>query len=252
MHPLPTTESRWTAGLFLGFFGLLMAGWFTLIAAFHFPDILRESPQARFDLFLKHQGVIVPAYYAMSLTAALQAFMAVALYRLVRKDGLLDMAALAAGVMAGIFQMLGFFRWIILIPALGDALSSGRMPADAVYALEKFANTYLGMTVGEHMGTLFAALWLVLVAVRLLRDALWGRALAVLALGSGVALLIASLENLVPAFAFIGSLTAALWGLYLTWVLLMAVSLLTRKPLHGAWWVLGAVFYAGNVVPAFF
>ena len=48
-----------------------MAGWFTPTGVFNFPDILRESPQARFALFQQRQSVIVPAYYAMSLTAAL-------------------------------------------------------------------------------------------------------------------------------------------------------------------------------------
>jgi len=65
MHPLPTTESRWTAAVFLTFFGLLMAGWFTLTGVFNFPDILRESPQARFALFQERQHIVVPAYYAM-------------------------------------------------------------------------------------------------------------------------------------------------------------------------------------------
>ena len=36
-------------------------------------------------------------------------------------------------------------------------LARQELPADTVYFLEKFANTYLGITVGEHLGTLLAA-----------------------------------------------------------------------------------------------
>jgi len=251
MHTQPTAESRWSAGVFLAFFVSLMVGWLTLMSVFDFPDILRAAPEARFTLFQAREAIIVPAYYALALSSALQLFMAVAMYRLVGKSGLLDLSALAAGVAGGIFQMLGFFRWVILIPALSRALAAGEMPADTVFAFERFANTYLGMTVGEHLGSLLVGLWMLCLGVRLVREAHWGKALAWLALASALALLLTSLENLGPGFAWIGVLTAALWGLYLTWVLLMAVAFLSRRAPGTGWWIFGGLFYLGNVLPSF-
>ena len=35
-----------------------------------------------------------------------------------KKGKSIDLAALVAGILSGIFQILGFFRWLILIPML--------------------------------------------------------------------------------------------------------------------------------------
>jgi hypothetical protein len=250
MYPLPTPESRWSSAIFLACVVSVTAGFLILSAVFQFPDILRASPQDRFGLFQSQQALVVPAYYLMSLSAVFQVFMAVALYRLVGKGGLLDLAALTAGVLAGVFQILGFFRWIILMPMFSDAVQTQSMPTDLVFALEKFANTYFGMTVGEHLGTLFLAGWVVLAAIRLLRDGTWGRPLAGLGLVSGLALLLASLETLGPGFAWLGALTAVNWGFYLVWATLMAVAFVSKKALHWGWWLFGLAFYASNVIPS--
>jgi len=81
--------------------------------------------------------------------------MAVAIYQLTKKNRLLDLFAVTSGVLSGIFQMLGFFRWVILIPMLSNAYNAREIDSETIFFLEKFANTYMGMTVGEHLGSLF-------------------------------------------------------------------------------------------------
>lgn len=250
-------EYKVTGAVFFSFILLLMVGWFVLMGFFEFPDILRKSPIERFNLFQKNQGVIVPAYYVMSITAILQVYMAVAMYHLTKKGRMLDLVALTSGILAGIFQVLGFFRWVILIPMLSSSLNSKEVSLDVVFFLEKFANTYLGMTVGEHLGTFFLAIWLLALCSAMMKTDVIDRKLSALGVVSGVAMLIASYENISSSFSFIGELIAALWGLYLVWVLIMSIAMFRKKDestvakVHWTVWLMGVVFYLANVIPSF-
>jgi hypothetical protein len=76
-----------TASIFMAFFLLIVIGNLMLASSFNFPDILRESPEARFALFQNNQGTIIPTYYIMGLTSILQIFMAAAMYHLTKKAG---------------------------------------------------------------------------------------------------------------------------------------------------------------------
>lgn len=250
-----TIKYKTTAAVFLGFFILLLTGWFVLMGSFDFPEILRKSAVERFALFEKNQSIIVPAYYVMSITAILQVYMAVMMYQLTRKGHMIDLVALISGVLAGIFQILGFFRWVILIPMLSTSLNSKEISPEVIFFLEKFANTYFGMTVGEHLGTFFLALWLISIGVIMMKSASFNIKLSILGVVSGVALLIASYENISGVFSFLGTFTAGLWGFYLVWVLIMAITLFLTKEkdlapkIHWSVWLLGAIFYLANAVP---
>jgi hypothetical protein len=192
----------------------------------------------------------------MCLTAILQIFMPVMIYRLSTKGTMLDILAMVSGILAGVFQVLGFFRWVILMPMLSNALQAKEVPGETVFFFEKFSNTFFGITIGEHLGTFFLALWLIFLGIRLLRQNEVEKGLSVLATISGLALLLSSYENLSIRFAFLGKLTATLWGFYLVWVLLTSVSMFIQKEnappikIHKAWWVFGAIFYLANVIPS--
>ena len=183
-----------TAALFLAFFALIVAGNLWLASAFDFPDILRQPAAERFARFQANQGAIIPAYYLMGLTSILQIFMAVAMYHLTKRGRLVDLFAVTAGVLSGVFQVLGFFRWVILIPMLASAYGSNEISAEVIFFLEKFANTYLGMTVGEHLGTLFTGLWLLALGIVLVKNTAFDKKLAWLGLAAGIALIVQSYE----------------------------------------------------------
>jgi hypothetical protein len=251
------TDYKVTAALFLAFFALIVAGNLWLASAFDFPDILRQPAADRFARFGANQGAIVPAYYLMGLTAILQIFIAVAMYHLTKRGRLVDLFALTAGVLSGIFQVLGFFRWVILIPMLASAYSSQEIAADVIFFLEKFANTYLGMTVGEHLGTLFTGLWLVALGFVLVKNAAFDKRLAWLGLAAGILLTVQSYEAVDgAALSFLADVSIALWALYVVWALILAIQLFrkqddtTPQPVPWIVWLLGLVVYLANVVPA--
>jgi hypothetical protein len=250
------TDYRMTAALFLAFFLLIAIGNLWLASAFNFPDILRQPAADRFALFQTNQGAIIPAYYLMGLTSILQIFMAVGMYHLTKQGRLVDLFALTAGVLSGVFQVLGFFRWVILIPMLASAYSSNEISTDVIFFLEKFANTYLGMTVGEHLGTLFTGLWLLALGIVLVKNAAFDKRLAWLGLVAGLVLTVQSYEAVnSAALSFLAELAIALWGLYVVWVFILTIQLFrkqddtTPQPVTWAVWLLGLVIYLANVVP---
>ena len=251
------TDYKVTAVLFLAFFLLIVVGNLLLASAFNFPDILRASPAERFTLFQENQSTIIPAYYMMGLTSILQIFMAVAMYHLTKKGRLIDLFAVTAGVLSGIFQVLGFFRWVILIPMLANAYTAREISSEVIFFQEKFANTYLGMTVGEHLGSLFTGLWLIALGIVLVKNTAFDKRLSWLGLVSGIALFIQSYESTnSDALRFLGDIAIALWALYVVWALIMAIMLFQKKdetspqPVHWGIWLFGLVLYLANVIPS--
>ena len=252
------TDYKVTAAVFMGFFLLIIVGNLTLASSFDFPDILRKSPDERFTLFQANQGIIVLAYYIMSMTSILQVYMAVAMYQITKKGRMLDLFAVTTGILSGVFQMLGFFRWVILIPMLSNAYNAKEIEPEIVFFLEKFANTYMGMTVGEHLGSLFTGLWLIALGVILVQNKAFDKKLSWLGLISGVALFIQSYESVnASALSFLGEISIALWALYVVWALIMSIMLFQKKDetspqkVHWGVWLFGVVLYLANVIPSF-
>ena len=124
--------------------------------------------------------------------------------------------------------MLGFIRWVVLIPYLAQALQNPPAGVDAatIVFLEGFANHYLGMTVGEHLGFLAQAIWMTLLAVVMLRTKLFHRSLGWVTLAFGLAAFPMSLEPLNPIFAIFAPLSLPINGGWLIVLFVMAYSLL--------------------------
>ncbi len=252
------TDYKTAALVFLGFFLLIIVGNLMLASSFDFPDILRKRPDERFTLFQANQGMIVLAYYMMSVTSILQVYMAVAMYQITKKGRMVDLFAVTSGVLSGIFQMLGFFRWVILIPVLSNAYNTKEIAAETIFFLEKFANTYMGMTVGEHLGTLFTGLWLIALGLVLSKNNAFDKKLAWLGLISGIALFVQSYEAVnASALSFLGDISIALWALYVVWALVMSIMLFQKKDetslqtVYWGVWLFGLVLYLANVIPSF-
>lgn len=251
------TDYKTTALIFLAFFLLIIVGNLMLASSFDFPDILRRSPEERFTLFQTNQGTIVLAYYLMSVTSILQVYMAVAMYQITKKGRMVDMFVVTSGVLSGVFQMLGFFRWVILIPMLSNAYNTNEIASETIFFLEKFANTYMGMTVGEHLGSLFTGLWLIGLGVVLVQNKSFDKKLSWLGLISGVTLFIQSYESVnASALSFLGEIAIVLWALYVVWALIMSITLFQKKDetslqtVHWGVWLFGVVLYMANVVPS--
>jgi hypothetical protein len=253
------SDYRLTAGFMIIHALVLAIGFYVLAAIFEFPDVLRRSAEYRLGLFLANSAIIIPTYYALALTGLTQVAIAVLLHQVVAGNRTATLAlATTFGILTGLFQVLGFIRWPILIPYLAEALqnpNNGVSQATVVF-IEGVANRYFGMTVGEHLGFLAQGVWMTLLAVVLLRRKLFHPSLAWATLLLGVLTLVMSLEPLGGVFTVFEVLSLPVNAAWLIVLLVMALSLIrtnvtTGEGIRLGWraWAAAVVVWMVLVVP---
>lgn len=143
---------------------ILFAGFTILADVFAFPDVLRLPAEDRLALFREGQDVIVPTYWALTMTGFTQIFVASFLALALRPywGGLVTLM-LVFGVLTGLWQAMGFGRWAILIPYLAEQMADPAMSEGAremIGLIEGSFNRYAGMLVGEHLANIAWGFWL--------------------------------------------------------------------------------------------
>jgi hypothetical protein len=208
--------------------GLLSAGFLILASAFSFPEILRASPQERLALFAAHKSLIVPAYYMMALSGVTQIALAILFHQsFARPRSTALLVALVAGVLAGVFQLLGFMRWPIVVPYLAEQMASATSDdtRNMIGLLEGLLNRYAGMAIGEHLGFLAQGTWTLLVGAAMLRGPLFSWIYGVVGIVLGVLLFAGALEQLGGPLAALGMVSAPVSAAWLGWLVMCGVSL---------------------------
>lgn len=250
---------RATAVLLFVQVAILTGGYFVLAATFNFPAILREPASDRLTLFASKQSIIVTTYWFYAMTGLLQVAFSVMLWRVSRvAQTALGQLAVVFGILTGVFQVVGFIRWVVVIPVLAAALKSGT-PVDSIALIERVLNAYGGMAIGEHLGFMAQATWCVLLGASLLASDLFDRKLAWAGVGIGALTYIVAIEPLSPVFAALAPLSIGVSGGFLIWLFVLAVSVLRTEPEVGrgpaVGWKTGlacAVFWAVAVAPGMF
>jgi hypothetical protein len=167
---------------------------FTLLQQmFEYPDILRQPTASILTKFQAGGAPLVAVWYALTLTALLFVPISLLMRTLLatpENESVLTLAT-AFGVLAGVFQTLGFLRWPFLVPNLAASyLAPGASAAQQAASAAVFDafHRYAGVGVGEHLGYLTTALWTVLIAAQLIRIPGFGRlpGIAGIVLGLGV------------------------------------------------------------------
>jgi hypothetical protein len=146
-------------------------------------------------------------------------------------------AATFVGAASVLLALIGFLRWVFVVPTLADTYVSGDPTTKAAVAAAWMAqHQFGGALLGEHLGQLLAIGWSITVSVLVLRTGMLAR-------WAGWAGLIASglylfnqgdiLATAVPDFPVWdlgGLLGSTLWGV---WVIALGVAVLrrpTRRP----------------------
>jgi hypothetical protein len=234
-----------TAGLMLAFIILSTTCYFILADLIQFPEILREATEIRFELFQENESVIVPTYYFWTMTDFILILISVLLFSLNKSRSSFSYMALTCGIISGVFQIVGFIRWVVFIPILSNLQESSSIPLNMVSAIESLANGYLGMTLGEHMGNFFFAFWLYFISSTLQKSARIHVSIAILGKITGVLFGIFSFVSLSPIFSFLSHGTVAAWTLVYSWMFMVAVSLIKTQSDNAArklHWGFGWVF----------
>jgi hypothetical protein len=216
-------------GLLFVVTALGFAGAFSVLSAtFEYPAILRQPTSHILQRFAEGGQALIVTWYILTLSAVLLIPTAILLHRFLAHLGTPWMpVATAFGVLAGLVQTLGLIRWVFLVPYLSDLYMNPASTAstkEAVDVVFQGFHRYAGAALGEHLGYLFVASWVLLASWAMLRTALFGRWVAYLGILSAAGILVGVLE---PAGLGMAVLINALgFILFAVWLLAIAVRLL--------------------------
>lgn len=136
-------------------------------ATFHYPDVLRRPAGEVLDLFAQGGAPLILTWHAFALCALALAPLAFALAltrkRVAENPGLAIGAAIA-GALSALAQAIGLWRWVFVVPSLAHVHSVASSSADAKRSAERtfdLINQYGGVAIGEHLGQMLLALFVV-------------------------------------------------------------------------------------------
>ncbi len=203
----------------------------TLGMIFSYPEILRQPAGEILTRYVGGGPVLLGVWYAFVLAALAM----VALAWIARSMGL---AAAVAGILAGVFQAIGLIRWVLVVPVLARSYTSPNATAatrDAATLVFDALHAYAGVAIGEHLGQLLTAAWVMLLASSLGASghvARWQ-----VHLGHAAAALIVA--GLAEGFATVLPFDPGLWGLATpagfivlsAWMVAVGITLIHRAAL---------------------
>lgn len=140
-----------------------------LASLYAYPAILRRPAGEALDLFAAGGSPVVLAWIGFTLAALAIVPLATALsvtpQRLAARPAL-AIGAAVSGALAGLAQAIGLSRWVFAVPALAQAhrVGSPEAQASAEHAFD-LLNAWGGVAIGEHLGQLLTAAFVLQVAL---------------------------------------------------------------------------------------
>ena len=207
-----------------------------LSSTFDWPDILRQPPEVVLPAFVDGGTSLVWTWFAVAWTYAILLvpilLLPAALGR--REDPVLR-AATFVGAASVLLLLIGFLRWVFVVPMLADAYVSGDPTTKAAVAAAWMAqHQFGGALLGEHLGQLLAIGWSITLSVLVLRSGMLARWVGWAGLVASVLYLFNQgdiLATAVPGFPVVdlaGFIGSTLWGV---WVIALGVAVL-RAPIR--------------------
>ena len=210
-----------------------------LSMTFDWPDILRQPADVVLPEFVAGGPSLVWTWFAVAWTYAILAvpilLLPAALAR--RGDAALRVATYL-GAASVVLSLIGFLRWVFVVPPLADSYVAGDATTrTAVAAAWTAQHQYGGALLGEHLGQLLVIAWSVTVSILILRTGLvprWAGWLGLVA--SGIYLfnqgdILATAVPGFPVWDLGGLLGSYLWAV---WLLALGALLLRRPARTGS------------------
>ncbi len=218
--------------------GLLVVGAVAFAAAatvlsstFDWPDILREPAAVVLPSFVAGGSALVWTWFATAWTYAILAVPILLLPTVLgRRDDPALRVATGVGATSVVLALIGFLRWVFVVPPLAGAYVEGDSATKAAVDAAWTAQHQLGgALLGEHLGQLLGIAWSVTVSVMILRSRVlprWlgigGLVVSVLYLTNQADILATAVPGF-PVWDLGGLLGSTGWGL---WVAALGLSLL--------------------------
>jgi hypothetical protein len=224
---------RLTGALFLAGALTFAVAATVLSASFEWPDILREPASVVLPAFVDGGVSLVWTWFATAWTYAILALPILLLpAALGRRDDVALRVATAIGAASVLLSLIGFLRWVFVVPRLARSYVEGdataRAAVDAAWAAQ---HQYGGALLGEHLGQLLVIAWSVTVSLIILRSRILPGWLGVSGIVVSALYLLNQgdiLATAVPDFPVwepAGLVGSTGWGL---WVAALGVALLRR------------------------
>jgi hypothetical protein len=229
---------RTTGGLFLLGAVAFAAAATLLSSTFDWPDILREPSSVVLPAFVAGGTSLVWTWFATAWTYAILAVPILLLpAALERRDDAVLRAATYVGATSVVLSLVGFLRWVFVVPPLAHSYVAGdattKAAVDAAWTAQ---HQFGGALLGEHLGQLLIIGWSLTICVIILRTRVLPRWLGVAGLVVSVIYLLnqgdilATAVSDFPVWDLAGLLGSTGWGL---WVAALGMALL-RHPVRDA------------------
>jgi len=196
-----------------------------LSATFAWPDILREPPDTILTSFQDGGTALIWTWFAVAWSYFLLIFPVLLLGRLLdREDTPYLTAATFLGAVSVVASLVGFLRWVFVVPGLAEMYAEPALYAttrEAVVAAFRAQHQFGGALLGEHVSQVLAVIWTVLVSLAMLRSPLFKPWLGWAGIAAAGAYLLNQgdiLATVVPGFPvwdLAGLLGSVLWALWL-------------------------------------
>jgi hypothetical protein len=212
-------------GASLIFLGIYLNIPFSILGAiFDYPNILREPTGQVLTLFKQGGAMLIAVWYAFALAPLFLIVVSLLVNRILKEnqETLLSIATVS-GVLAGTFQILGLIRWVFVVPVLANAYTDANATEstrDAAVMVFNGFHQYAGVAVGEHLGQLFTALWVLLISAAMFKSSAFRNWQGM----TGIAIAVLMLLGLIEGFATVINFNAGLFGV-LTLISFIALSL---------------------------
>jgi hypothetical protein len=204
-----------------------------LSMTFDWPDILRQPANVVLPEFVAGGPNLVWTWFAVAWTYAILVvpilLLPAALNR--RADPALRVATYV-GATSVVLSLIGFLRWVFVVPPLADSYVAGDATArTAVAAAWMAQHQYGGALLGEHLGQLLVIAWSITVSIIIVRTGVLPRWAGWVGLAaSGLYLfnqgdILATAVPGFPVWDLAGLLGSTLWAV---WLLALGVLLLGR------------------------
>jgi hypothetical protein len=206
----------------------------TLSVMFDWPDVLREPAEVVLPAFTAGGTALIWAWFAAAWTYGLLAIPVLLLPAALGLQGNpVVKVATYAGAASVLLSLIGFLRWVFVVPALANSYATGDGPTRAaVSAAWTAQHQFGGALLGEHLGQLLVIGWSVAVSIVILRSGILPRWVGAAGLITSSIYVLNQgdiLATAVPGFPvwdLAGLIGSTGWGL---WVAALGISILTQR-----------------------
>ncbi|WP_445908736.1 DUF4386 domain-containing protein [Yeosuana sp.] len=193
---------------------------------FNFPDILRQPAALVFDKFRSNETIVIISYHIFILSSLLFVPLSYYLQRVLfqTKSNIWKNMLIGFGITTTIFQTIGFIRWIFIMPFLTDEYFSNSTNKETILFIYDVLNTFLGKSVGEHLGFIAMGFWTIALGNMLLKHRNLKNIIGYFGFLIGLLLIISTLEQFGGKYSTLfGNINFIANSLWSVWLIIIAL-----------------------------